>query len=99
MDRGTVAVYIKLGITPDMVQPLPIFQFITQIKNQRLIHYLKLNKIVLGFTNEDGTNPVPIGADDKYRFVIIPGGTPSGRLAPVNMKDYKAVKAYFNIPD
>jgi hypothetical protein len=100
MDRGTVMVYVKFDFFPDMVQSLPISQPITQTKNQRLIHYLQLGKIQIAISNEDNTSPSPIGGDASYRYVIIPGGTStSGRMATVNLKDYKAVKAFYNIPD
>lgn len=35
----------------------------------------------------------------QFRYVIIPGGIPSGRLASVDLTNYAAVKAAFNIPD
>ena len=35
----------------------------------------------------------------QFRYVIIPGGTPSGRLAGVDLTNYAAVKEAFNIPD
>jgi hypothetical protein len=99
INQGTVMVYVKFDFFPDMVQPLPISQPISQTKNQRLIHYLQTNKIVIAISNEDNTSPNPIGADASFRYVIIPGGTPSGRMVPVNVRDYKAVKAYYNIPN
>jgi hypothetical protein len=100
IDRGTVMVYVKFDFFPDMVQPLPISQPITQTKNQRLIHYLQPGKIQIAISNEDNTSPSPIGGDASFRYVIIPGGNPtSGRIAPVNLKNYKAVKAYYKIPD
>lgn len=36
----------------------------------------------------------------SFRYVIIPGGTlASGRIANVDLMDYEAVKAHYNIPD
>jgi len=37
----------------------------------------------------------------QFRYVIIPGGVPSGRAASagVDRSDYQAVKAYYGIPD
>jgi hypothetical protein len=35
----------------------------------------------------------------QFRYVIIPGGTPTGRLASVDLTDYAAVKEAFNILD
>ncbi|WP_373520669.1 hypothetical protein [Aquiflexum sp.] len=101
LDRGTVAIFIRFDLFPDIVQPLPITQTITQIKNQRLVHYLQLNKILMAFSNEDNSvQIIPIEGDVSFRYVIIPGGTStSGRMAPVNLKDYKAVKSYYKIPD
>ncbi len=35
----------------------------------------------------------------QFRYVVIPGGVPSGRQATVDLNDYAAVKALFNLPD
>ena len=38
-------------------------------------------------------------SSQQFRYVIIPGGTPSGRLAGIDLTNYAAVKEAFNIPD
>ncbi len=35
----------------------------------------------------------------QMRYVIIPGGVPTGRLASINWNDYNEVKAALNLPD
>lgn len=35
----------------------------------------------------------------QMRYVIIPGGTPTGRRVAVDLNDYAAVKAAYNLPD
>jgi hypothetical protein len=35
----------------------------------------------------------------QFRYVLIPGGMPTGRMTKVDLKDYAAVKAAYNIPD
>lgn len=35
----------------------------------------------------------------QYKYVLIPGGIPTGRTADIDLKDYAAVKKAFNIPD
>ncbi|MEN7547580.1 hypothetical protein AAG747_06665 [Rapidithrix thailandica] len=101
LNVGVVSVYVKFGGTSNNIQPLPITQAITLIKAQSLIHYLKLNQIVLAFYNEDDTNdPGTIGPGNSYRYVIIPGEIPSsGRIEEVDLSDYEAVKEYYNLPD
>lgn len=40
-----------------------------------------------------------VGNPLQFRYVLIPGGMPTGRMAKVDLKDYAAVKAAYNIPD
>jgi hypothetical protein len=35
----------------------------------------------------------------EFKYVLIPGGMPTGRMAGVDLKDYDAVKKAFNLPD
>jgi hypothetical protein len=99
LDGGTVAVYVRFGNFNNIVQPLPVIQSITQLRNQHMSYYLQLNQILITLFNEDRSDPGVIGTINSYRYVIIPGGTPAGRMAPVDMEDYEAVKDYYNIPD
>ncbi len=40
----------------------------------------------------------PLG-DADFRYVLIPGGTQARAAAPVDYKNYEAVKAYYNLPE
>ena len=99
LDRGAVMVYVKFANSSDIVQPLPIYQSITQLKNQHMAHFIQQNRILITLYNDDRSDPGTIGSINSYRYVIIPGGTPTGRNAPVDLNDYEAVKTYYNIPD
>jgi hypothetical protein len=81
------------------VQSLPIRQAITQNKDQHLGYTLSTNSITIFLYNEDATDPGTFGSGNQYRYVIIPGGIPNGRMAAVNYNDYEAVKAYYQLPD
>ena len=35
----------------------------------------------------------------QFRYIIIPGGVASGRKAAIDLNDYAAVKAFYNLPD
>ena len=95
-----MAVYVRFGGTTSIIQPLPIEQAITQSKIQRLGFNILLNKIELFFYNvDDALDPGEIGSNNSYRYVIIPGGTPTGRIASPDLSDYEAVKSFYNIPD
>jgi hypothetical protein len=99
LDRGAVMVYVKFANSSDIVQPLPIYQSITQLKNQYMAHFIQQNRILITLYNDDRSDPGTIGSINSYRYVIIPGGTATGRIAPIDLNDYEAVKAYYNLPD
>jgi hypothetical protein len=102
LNRGMVAVYVRLAGTPTTIQPLPITQAITLVKAQTLGFQLKPSEISLFLFNRDDTNdPDRISAGNAYRYVIIPGATPnsSGRMANIDLSDYEEVKRYYNLPD
>lgn len=100
LNQGTVAVYVRFGGTSGTIQPLPFEQAIVQSKAQYLGFNLQLSKIIMFMYNKDDVlDPGTIGSGNSYRYVIIPGGTPTGRMASVDISDYEAVKSYYNIPD
>jgi hypothetical protein len=35
----------------------------------------------------------------QHRYILIPGGTPTGRYAKINWDNYAEVKAYLNLQD
>ncbi len=104
LNAGTVAVYVKFTGTATIIQPLPVEQPITQTKSQVLNHNIQLGMInLLLFNQDDILDPGTIGTGNSYRYVIIPGGTPTGgrggRIAGVDLSNYQEVKVFYNIPD
>jgi hypothetical protein len=38
-------------------------------------------------------------SNTSFRYLLVPGGVPTGRKAAVDYNDYNAVKKYYNLPD
>ncbi|WP_205512513.1 hypothetical protein [Longitalea arenae] len=100
IDSGTVKVYLNLGsaASPE-VWPLPItdlFQF-TGITELGL--YYTVGNINL-FCDLDASTFTSSGTKHaQYRYILIPGGVPTGRSAVVDWNNYEAVKRQFNLTD
>ncbi|RYY53043.1 MAG: hypothetical protein EOO09_19380 [Chitinophagaceae bacterium] len=58
-----------------------------------------LQKIIITRFTHDNSASVNLGANNQYRYIITPGGTSAKGASPVDWSDYKAVAAYFGIPD
>lgn len=100
INQGMVALYVRFGGTTSTIQPLPIEQAITQNKIQYLGYNLRNGGVDLFFYNKDDTlDPGTIGSGNSFRYVIIPGGTPTGRIGAPDLSDYEAVKRFYDIPD
>lgn len=99
IDSGTVKVYINVGTSADpYIWPLPITDLYTYTGITQLGIYFTVGNIEL-YCDIDASTFTSGGAKQaQYRYVLIPGGVPTGRSA-VNWNDYNAVKAHFNIPD
>ncbi|WP_198674008.1 hypothetical protein [Chitinophaga alhagiae] len=92
LGNGTVLVYMRYNL---VVYPLAHtfnanigsvdFSVVPgQITVRNFIDFVKLVK--------------PLG-DADFRYMLIPGGTQARAEAPVDYKDYEAVKAYYNLPE
>jgi hypothetical protein len=99
IDSGTVKVYVNIGSSADpYVFPLPLTDYygLTGVQNINL--YFTVGNIELYATEDGGTETSGGNKVWQYRYVIIPGGVPTGRSA-VNWNDYEAVKKLYNITD
>lgn len=107
MNEGVVNVYIDF-FADNGIQDLPIVENITGCgpnNRQRLDFDFSFEEIEIKMSNHPNgeTDPCTIGADNFYRYVIIPGGQ-SASNSKVNAKDlrnmsYSEIKTRFNIPD
>lgn len=100
LDSGTVKVYVNVGTAADpAVFPLPLADFAygtTGVQNINL--YFTVGNIEMYATQDAGTITSGGQTSWQYRYVIIPGGVPTGRL-DANLNNYEAVKRMYNIPD
>ena len=102
INKGTVMVYARFPGTITRTQPLPIIgPILSNDRDQVLNFHIRLGLIHIEFYNliERDEDPGRFGSGNQYRYVIIPGGTPTGRIATPDLSDYEAVKRFYNIPD
>jgi hypothetical protein len=100
LNSGEVKVYLNLGTstTPNVI-PLPYYDVYTNISIQPDFSFQKIN-LYADLNASTYTN-----AGQKllqYRYILIPGSVPSGRIAQtqtVNWNNYNEVKAYLNLKD
>lgn len=99
LSNGDVKVYLNAGTAASpLVIPLPVYEpFLVGI----IINpYFQVGKINLIASDDAGTFTNTNGQKAwQYRYILIPGGTPSGRMAKINWNDYNAVKAYLGLKD
>jgi hypothetical protein len=101
LDSGTVKVYFNAGTsTTPAVFPLPLADFAYGLPGgvQNINLYFTVGKINLYATQDGGTEGSGSTKSWQYRYVIIPGGVPTGRSV-VNWNSYETVKSFYNIPD
>ena len=99
LDSGVVKVYINIGSSADpLIFPLPITDLYALTNISQLGMYFTVGNIELYCDIDAGTVTSGGVKQGQYRYVIIPGGVPTGRSA-VNWNDYKAVQKLYNIPD
>jgi hypothetical protein len=99
LDSGVVKVYINIGSSADpLIFPLPITDLYALTNISQLGMYLTVGNIELYCDIDAGTVTSGGAKQGQYRYVIIPGGVPTGRSA-VNWNDYKAVQKLYNITD
>jgi hypothetical protein len=98
IQRGDVKVYVNIGtVASPTIAPLPLdalaFGFI-------LTPLYQVGKIVLLSSEDAGTFTTSSNQKSfQYRYILIPGGTSTGRVATVDWNDYNAVKAYLGLKD
>jgi hypothetical protein len=99
LDSGVVKVYINIGSAADpLIFPLPITDLYALTNISQLGMYFTIGNIELYCDIDAGTVTSGGVKQGQYRYVIIPGGVPTGRSA-VNWNNYEDVKKRFNIPD
>jgi hypothetical protein len=99
LDSGVVKVYINVGSSADpLIFPLPITDLYALTNISQLGMYFTVGNIELYCDIDAGTVTSGGVKQGQYRYVIIPGGVPTGRSA-VNWNNYQAVKDFYNIPD
>ena len=100
IDRGEIKVYMNWGTQADPnVAPLPIYDvfFFGLIINPEF----SVGGIDL-YASLDASTFTDAGQKYlQYRYILIPGSVPSGRLSKpvVDWNNYKEVKAYLNLKD
>jgi hypothetical protein len=99
LDSGMVKVYVNLGSsTAPLIFPLPLSDVYAALGIAQLGVYFQLNSIGM-YSDANLTTQITGGSHvPQFRYIIIPGGVPSGRSA-VNWNDYNAVKRLYNISD
>lgn len=100
LQKGEVRVYLNAGTAASpFIVPLPIYEpFVIGI----IINpYFQVGKINLVATDDAGTFVSTTNNQKawQYRYIIIPGGTATGRQASINWNDYNEVKTYLGLKD
>ncbi len=85
LDQGVVIAYYRPSATGP-VYPLPT------PGEPQLNFYTGLGMLYL-----TGDGSVPLSAF-QYRYILIPGGLPSGRTTTVDYSDYESVVEFYGIP-
>ncbi len=98
LSNGEVKVYLNIGTSASMnVVPLPIDALLFGVIVSPVFQVGKISLIasddVSTFTSTGNQKSL------QYRYILIPGGTPSGRYATINWNNYNEVKAYLGLND
>lgn len=109
IDKGTILVYGKPA-SGTTIQPLPYVSY--WVENGSVVGMIdnsinfEPQKFTFSrvFMGDIKTVPIRFANStssffDKIRYVIIPGGVPTGRQAAVDYNNYEAVKKYYNLAD
>jgi hypothetical protein len=98
LTSGEIKVYLNLGTatTPDIV-PMPYFDVYSGINInpdysfQKIFLYANINASTVTISGQKYL---------QYRYILIPGSVPSGRLSKsVDWNNYNEVKAYLGLTD
>ena len=99
LSTGEIKVYLNAGTAAaPLVIPLPVYEpFLVGI----IINtYFQIGKINLIATDDAGTFTTTNNQKAwQYRYILIPGGTATGRNASINWNDYNEVKTYLGLKD
>ena len=101
LNKGSIKVYLNAGsdsTNGQFVIPLPLYEpFLIGI----IINPYFSNKLITLIASDDASSFVRRTYKRyQYRYILIPGGTPSGRgVKTIDWKDYKQVQAYLGLKD
>jgi hypothetical protein len=98
LSTGEIKVYLNAGTAASpAVLPLPVDVFLLGIV---LSPVYEVGKITLIASDDASSFTTAAGQKAwQYRYVLIPGGTPSGRAASIDWNNYNEVKAYLGLKD
>lgn len=97
IQRGDIKVYVNIGtVASPTIAPLPLDALAFGLI---LTPLYQVGRIVLLASDDASTEGVTTQKTFQYRYILIPGGTSTGRMATVNWNDYNAVKAYLGLKD
>jgi hypothetical protein len=100
INKGDVKVYLNAGSDSadnQLVIPLPITEIL--ITGAIVNPYYQPQIINLVSTADVSTDSARGYHYFQYRYILIPGGSASGRTMNINWNDYKQVKQYLNLKD
>jgi hypothetical protein len=90
LDKYLIFTYLKFGIS-NWVYSLPLSFPSGGGKDETVaIRYYLSNAMITSNASYSNTS---------FRYVLVPGGVPTGRKAAVDYNDYEAVKKYYNLKD
>ena len=98
LNSGEIKVYVNLGTsTTPVITALPYFDIYSLISIEA---YFLLQQIFLYSTVDASTQTPPGGQKTlQYRYILIPGSVPSGRIRHVDWNNYNEVKAFLGLTD
>lgn len=101
LNKGSIKVYLNAGsdsTNGQFVVPLPIYE---PFLIGTIINSYFSNKLITLVASDDVSSFVlRTYKRYQYRYILIPGGTPSGRgVKTIDWNDYKAVQAYLGLKD
>jgi hypothetical protein len=101
LNRGEIKVYLNAGTsTSPLVAPLPLTDFYYILYVQNLNPYFSPGSIDLISTDDASTITYQGAKYYQYRYILIPGGTSSGRYAKnIDWNNYNQVKTYLGLKD
>ncbi|MEO6550315.1 MAG: hypothetical protein ABIN94_20085 [Ferruginibacter sp.] len=101
LNKGEIKVYLNIGsdsLNSQVVLPLPISNIL--VDNDVINPFFQLQLIRIVSYLDESSFKVRNYNYWQYRYILIPGGTKSGRgVRPVDWNNYKEVKAYLGLKD